>query len=140
MPLEFMRPTSGVQDYALVISCGEGEVPNALTVTDVGPGLGIVSNPTSDQQITYVANANAPLLNQFVGASTPVARHQHHPPDDQWNGIERHSTGRNEPHHAGHDEPVAFLRDDQPRPGGISPNAAFITFDPDTLSIRAWGC
>ena len=41
-----------VQDYALVISCGEGEVTNAFTVTDNG----IVSNPTADQQITYVVS------------------------------------------------------------------------------------
>ena len=57
-----------VQDYALVISCGEGEVTNAFTVTDNG----IVSNPTTDQQITYVVTTNAPLLNQLAGASTPL--------------------------------------------------------------------
>src|SRR5208283_5906038 len=57
-----------VQDYALVISYGEGEVTNAFTVTDNG----IVSNPTSDQQITYVVTTNAPLENQLAGASTPL--------------------------------------------------------------------
>ncbi len=57
-----------VQDYALVISCGEGEVTNAFTVTDNG----IISNPTGDQNITYVMTNNAPLLNQIAGASPPL--------------------------------------------------------------------
>ena len=64
-----------VQDYALVISCGDvadGTVTNAFTVTATGPGLGFVSNATADQQITYVVATNTPLLNQFVGASTPL--------------------------------------------------------------------
>ena len=53
-----------VQDYALVISCGT----NTITVTDNG----IVSNPTGDQDITVVTNDNLPLLNQFVGANSPL--------------------------------------------------------------------
>ena len=57
-----------VQDYALVIACGEGEVTNAFTVTDSG----IVSNPTGDQEITFVTTTNQPLLNQIVGASSPL--------------------------------------------------------------------
>ena len=57
-----------VQDYALVISCGNGEVTNAFTVTD-NP---IISNPTTDQDVTFVTTTNAPLLNQLVGASTPL--------------------------------------------------------------------
>ncbi|MGA2853708.1 MAG: LamG-like jellyroll fold domain-containing protein, partial [Verrucomicrobiota bacterium] len=52
-----------VQDYALVISCGD-----AFTVTDNG----IVSNPTGDQNITFVTTTNTPLFNQFVGANSPV--------------------------------------------------------------------
>ncbi|MGB8368199.1 MAG: LamG-like jellyroll fold domain-containing protein [Verrucomicrobiia bacterium] len=57
-----------VQDYALVIACGEGEVTNAFTVTDSG----IFSNPTGDQDITFVTTTNQPLLNQIVGASSPL--------------------------------------------------------------------
>jgi uncharacterized repeat protein (TIGR03803 family) len=54
-----------VQDYALVISCGD-----AFTVTDKG----IVSNPAGDQNITVIATTNTAnsLLNQFVGANSPV--------------------------------------------------------------------
>ena len=68
-----------VQDYALVIACGEGEVTNAITVT-ANPR---VSNPTGDQRITVVgvdANGMATntdatggvFLNQYVGASSPL--------------------------------------------------------------------
>jgi subtilisin-like proprotein convertase family protein len=60
-----------VQDFALVVSCGEGELTNAITtVLDQG----VVLNPTLGQQITFLGgtNSNAPLLNQFVGANTPL--------------------------------------------------------------------
>lgn len=59
-----------VQDYALVISCGSGEATNVMTVTATPPSL--VSNPTGDQLITYIAGNNQVLLNQFVGANTPL--------------------------------------------------------------------
>jgi subtilisin-like proprotein convertase family protein len=57
-----------VQDYALVISSGNGQVTNALTVS---PPV-IVLNPTTDQDITVVSATNTPLLDQFVGASSPL--------------------------------------------------------------------
>ena len=58
-----------VQDYALVVSVGEGEVPTAITsVTDDG----IFNNLTGDQNITFVTTTNAPLMNQFAGANTPL--------------------------------------------------------------------
>jgi subtilisin-like proprotein convertase family protein len=63
------QTNSVVQDYALVIACGEGEVPTAITMTDNG----IVSNPTNDQDITFVMTTNnTPLMNQIVGASSPL--------------------------------------------------------------------
>ena len=58
-----------VQDFALVVTCGEGEVPTAITsVTDSG----IVAQPTSDQQITFVTTTNSPLYNQFAGENSPL--------------------------------------------------------------------
>jgi subtilisin-like proprotein convertase family protein/sugar lactone lactonase YvrE len=57
-----------VQDFALVVSCGEGEVANAIMVTDGGT----VANPTGDQQVTFVTSTNTTLLNQIVGASAPL--------------------------------------------------------------------
>ena len=57
-----------VQDFALVISVGEGEVTNAFTVTDGH----LVTNPTGYQDVTVVTTTNTPLLNQFVGASSPL--------------------------------------------------------------------
>ncbi|HVU27889.1 MAG TPA: S8 family serine peptidase [Verrucomicrobiae bacterium] len=61
-----------VQDYALVISSGNGATSNsgAITVTTVPPAF--ASNPTGDQQITYVANGGGELLNQYVGANSPL--------------------------------------------------------------------
>ena len=57
-----------VQDYALVISSGTASVPGSFTVADNG----VVSNPTTDQNTTFVTTTNQPLLNQFVGANTPL--------------------------------------------------------------------
>ena len=57
-----------MQDYALVISSADGGVTGAFTVTDKG----IVSNPTGDQDITFVTTTNQPLLNQFAGANAPL--------------------------------------------------------------------
>jgi subtilisin family serine protease/subtilisin-like proprotein convertase family protein len=57
-----------VQDYALVISSGDGQITNAMVVT----ATPMVSNPTTNQQITYVSGNSGPLINQFVGANTPL--------------------------------------------------------------------
>jgi subtilisin-like proprotein convertase family protein len=115
-----------VQDFALVISCGEGEVTNAMTVTDAG----IATSPTSDQQINFLVATNSPLLNQFVGASSPLL------------GTNTILTGTNFGF-----APNAILTLGQTNQWhfyvitntlGYS-NAAFITFLPDTLSIPRMG-
>ncbi len=61
-----------VQDYALVVSCGNGQDPAAMTVTPNSPAP--VSNLTGDQQIDFLSgtNVNAALINEFVGANTPL--------------------------------------------------------------------
>ncbi len=61
-----------VQDYALVISCGNGSVTNAMTVTAGPPTIPVY--PPTDQLVSVLTgtNVNAPLLNQFVGANTPL--------------------------------------------------------------------
>ncbi|HTV43288.1 MAG TPA: LamG-like jellyroll fold domain-containing protein [Candidatus Sulfotelmatobacter sp.] len=60
-----------VQDYALVVSAGNidvGQMSNAIeNVSDEG----VVANPTGDQLITQ-AQTNTILLNQTVGANTPL--------------------------------------------------------------------
>ena len=75
-----------VQDYALVISCGNGQVPTVMTVSGTpvpsATPPSVVSNPTGDQQITYssqtssgsgnTATSFAELLNQFAGANSPL--------------------------------------------------------------------
>ena len=57
-----------VQDYALVISSGDGQVTSVMVVTPTP----MVSNPTGDQQITYLSGSSGILLNQTVGANTPL--------------------------------------------------------------------
>ena len=126
-----------VQDYALVISFGEGEVTNAFTVTDIGP-VGIVSNPTSDQQITYVVNPDAPLLNQLVGASTPLLGTNTillTTNGTELNGIQLGGTNLIT---LGMTNQWHFYVMTNPGPADFT-NAAFITFDPDTLSIPRMG-
>ncbi len=56
------------QDYALVIATGNSAT-NGITVT-AGPPA---SDPTGGQRITGISTTNTPLMNQVVGASTPVA-------------------------------------------------------------------
>ncbi|MGA3143257.1 MAG: S8 family serine peptidase [Verrucomicrobiota bacterium] len=127
-----------VQDYALVLSYGEGEVTNALTVTDVGPGLGIISNPTTDQQITYVVNPNAPLLDQLAGASTPLLGTNTillTTNGTELNGIQLGGTNLIT---LGMTNQWHFYVMTNPGPADFT-NAAFITFDPYTLSIPRMG-
>ena len=59
-----------VQDYALVISSGNQSTPGSFTIADNG----IVSNPTADQNVTIISTTNTytSLLDQFVGANSPV--------------------------------------------------------------------
>ena len=129
-----------VQDYALVVSCGEGEVTNAFTVTDNG----IVSNPTTDQQITYVVSPDAPYLDQLAGASTPLLGTntiQLTTNGTQLNGLQLDPT--NLPFVTnvltlGMTNQWHFYVMTNPGPADFT-NAAFITFIPDTLSIPRLG-
>ena len=59
-----------VQDFALVISSGDGydSESNALTVV-AGP---VVQNPLGDPDVTDVSTTNVTLLNQIAGANTPL--------------------------------------------------------------------
>jgi subtilisin-like proprotein convertase family protein len=130
-----------VQDYALVISSGDGLVTNAMVVTAAPP---TPSNYTGDQNITYVTgNANA-LLNQFVGANTPllgtnnfvvpVGLFNTNATTDTLNGVtnEQINIGMtNQWHFYVVTNPVSNAPD--------FTNAAFVTFVPDTLSIPRMG-
>ncbi len=63
-----------VQDYALVVSCGDGEVPTALTLGNVVsrssnlPLVTEVTNSVPDDPNNFVGM----LLNQHVGANSPL--------------------------------------------------------------------
>jgi len=115
-----------VQDFALVVSCGEGEVPNAITVTNNG----VVSNPTGDQQITYVTSTNTPLMNQMVGASSPLLGTNTISvgTNSQWNPNGAITLGMtNQWHFYVVTNTLGYT------------NAAFVTFSPNTLSIPREG-
>ncbi|MEI6197441.1 MAG: S8 family serine peptidase, partial [Verrucomicrobiota bacterium] len=57
-----------VQDFSLVISSGNSADGGGITVV---PAL-VVSRPTAAQIVTFVTVTNTPLLNQLVGANTPL--------------------------------------------------------------------
>ena len=55
-----------VQDFALVISSGDGSISNAITVVPLAP------IPLIGPQVTFVSIGNALLTNQFAGGNTPL--------------------------------------------------------------------
>ncbi|HEY5298986.1 MAG TPA: S8 family serine peptidase [Verrucomicrobiae bacterium] len=58
-----------VQDFALVVASGDGSNTNGFAITSTSAA----SNPVNDQRITYITGTNtSALLNQFVGASSPL--------------------------------------------------------------------
>ncbi|MEI7533461.1 MAG: S8 family serine peptidase, partial [Verrucomicrobiae bacterium] len=56
------------QDFVLVVSCGDGSSTNGFSIKSTSA----TSNPNSDQRITVIVATNSPLMNQIVGASSPV--------------------------------------------------------------------
>ena len=126
-----------VQDYALVIACGEGEVTNAITVTPATPA--IASNPTGDQDITVVGvNANGMatnsdaiggvFFNQLAGASTPLLGTNQVDAVSNYTGTAVVTLGMtNQWHFYVVKNNTTFT------------NAAFVTFSSDTLSMPRMG-
>jgi choice-of-anchor C domain-containing protein len=128
-PVTGLYAPNVVQDYALVISVGEGEVTNAFTVA----APTISENPTGDQNITVVTTTNSPLFNQFVGASSPLLGTGTLPlgTNTVWgpNGVV--TIGQTNQWH--------FYIVTNTGPRADYTNAAFITFDAVTLSIPRMG-
>ena len=118
-----------VQDYALVISCGDGLTPGVITVTDQG----MVSNPTGGQLITDVVATNTPLFNQFAGANPPLL------------GTNQVGAGGNTVYATnaivtvGQTNQWHFYVVTNNGANANFTNAAFITFLPPTLSIPRMG-
>ena len=127
-----------VQDYALVISCGNGQLPKVMTVTTNSSGS-YVSNPTGDQDITYLSatNNNNPLLNQTVGANTPLLGTNTLP----FTVAAPEAFGSNWQVTVGMTNQWHFYVITNTFGGTNSAytNAAFITFIPDTLSVPRMG-
>jgi subtilisin-like proprotein convertase family protein len=123
-----------VQDFALVISSGNGQVTNALTVTDAG----IISNPTTDQLVTFVTATNAPLFNQFAGASTPLLGTNQLPIGGNF-GFASDALVTLGMTNQWHFYVVTNNGENISNSVHSAPNAAFVTFLPDTLSIPRMG-
>ncbi len=132
-----------VQDYALVIACGKGEAPDAITVTPGTPPS--VSNPTSDQQITLVnvstngmatnsAAIGGVFLNQLAGANTPLLGTN----TVGFATSTNLSYATNAVVTLGMTNQWHFYVVQNTASGGLK-NAGFVTFLPDTLSIPRMG-
>ncbi|MGA9777951.1 MAG: S8 family serine peptidase [Verrucomicrobiia bacterium] len=139
-----------VQDYALVISTGNSGLTNVMTVTSNATSL--VYNATGDQQVTYpsqtsagsgnTATSFAELLNQFVGANSPLLGtntivFSPSPITPEGFGPTNWQAT------VGQANQWQFYVVTNPNPSSLS-NAAFITFnpnapDPDTLSVPRLG-
>ena len=119
-----------VQDYALVISSGDnGGAPGLFTVQDNG----VLSNPTADQNISSVATTNQFLLNQFVGASTPLLGTNTIGlgSNTLWSASGQMTAGMTNQWHFYVVTNTGLAAD--------YTNAAFATFEPPTLSIPRMG-
>ncbi len=62
------RTNEVAQDYALVMSCGDGFVTNALSLTESA----VLSNALANVTFINSASNGYPLLDQIVGASSPL--------------------------------------------------------------------
>ncbi|HZT21808.1 MAG TPA: LamG-like jellyroll fold domain-containing protein [Verrucomicrobiae bacterium] len=124
-----------VQDYALVVTVGEGEVPTAIaSVADNG----VVSNPTADQDVTGVTSTNMPLFNQFAGANTPLLGTNTLPLGNNtvWGPNGQVTIGMTNQWH------FYIVTNNAVDQNGLTAdvtNAAFITFDSSTLSVPRTG-
>ncbi len=59
--------TNIVQDFALVISCGDGDNTNGISVTPAAPSLA----PAFTPRVGFVPATNGVILNQIAGSSAP---------------------------------------------------------------------
>jgi len=111
-----------VQDFAFVMSSGNGSNTNGFAITSSSAS----SNPTGDQRITIDASTNAsPLLDQFVGASSPLLG----------TNTVQFGTNSNEQVTVGQTNQWHFYV----WTNYCGPNAAFITFLPPTAAIPRGG-
>jgi subtilisin-like proprotein convertase family protein len=123
-----------VQDYALVVSSGGSSSTNGFTITP----MGVAPNPTDGQRITDVTSTNSPLLNQFVGASSPdVATNQtSFASGSPYANDAVVSIGQTNQWH------FYIVTNNATDSAGLTAdvtNAAFVTFSPDTAAIPREG-
>ncbi len=118
-----------VQDFAFVMSSGNGSNTNGFSITSAT----LASNPTGDQRITVVVSTNSPLMNQMVGAASPVMATNYL------------ALGNNSPYAnnaqltIGQTNQWHFYIVTNKGPNAHYINAAFVTFLPATLSLPREG-
>ena len=95
--------------------------------------MGSFPHPTSDQLITYVTSTNSPLMNQMVGANTPLLGTNTLPlgTNTMWGSDGQMTMGMTNQWHF-------YVVTNTGLTADVT-NAAFITFDPYTLSIPRMG-
>ncbi len=123
--------TNGVvQDYALVVTCGSGELTD--TISSVAPMVSY-ANPTGDQLVTFIATTNSPLFDQFAGASSPLLGTNTLAlgANTMWNSAGQVTIGQTNQWH--------FYVVTNTGPTADYTNAAFITFQSSTLSVPRMG-
>jgi subtilisin-like proprotein convertase family protein len=114
---------STVQDYALVISAGDGTTTNGFSLTALQPT--VATNPAAN--VTYISAASngVPLLRQLAGASAPLSN-----TNLLTNAVPYGSLN------VGATNQWAFYVVTN---GTSYTNAAFLTFLPPTLSLQRMG-
>jgi subtilisin-like proprotein convertase family protein len=123
-----------VQDYALVVSSGDGGAMGSFTVTN----LGVTVNPTAGQDVTFVASTNTPLLHQTVGANPSLlgTNTVNVGTNTQWASSGEVTLGMTNQWH------FYVVTNHATDASGVAAdvtNAAFAVFQPPTLSIPRMG-
>ncbi len=118
------------QDFVLVVSCGDGSSTNGFSITSTSA----MSNPTGDQRVTVIVSTNSPLMNQIVGASSPVMSTNTlaFPAGSPYVTNALLTIGQTNQWHF-------YVVTNSPSHSADYTNAAFITFLPQTLAIPRQG-
>ncbi len=138
-----------VQDYALVISCGDGQVTNAMTVHADTQRHAACDCFQSHRRPADHLSFRQPTTTVYQLLAEPVCRSEHAAAGHEHGSVPGHRApngfrAEQLAGDRGHDQPMAFLCGDQHvRRTNCFTNAAFITLtewpDPDTLSIPRMG-
>ena len=124
-----LEQTNIVQDFALVISCGDGSNTNGIAVTPVPPTPG---PPPDMPHVDYLASTNGIYFNEIAGANAPLLS-----TNDLGFGLDNnYGFASNSVFHIGQTNQWHFFVVTNTT---TFTNAAFITFLPNTLALPREG-